>query len=288
MLQTQLTEVHEALTGGMLVPYLGAGMLTLTQACPVPDSQERLAALITAQVAVPHKIRNRLTAAAQFIENFKHRKTLVKLMDQAFAATTTPSSLHWALAALPQLPLVVDVWYDDAMQQALAPRSGWSQLQGLSQAEHFGTWTRCYDAGGGVIDAAGAGRCGTVLYKPLGGRAPAANYLVSDSDYVELLTEIDIQTPIPALVQSRRQDRGFLFLGCRFNDQLQRTLARQIMKRSCGPHWAVLTGELTSNERRFLDEQNIRQIDLPLVQFEIGLASGILRAPAADVSRPHA
>jgi hypothetical protein len=26
---------------------------------------------------------------------------------------------------------------------------------------------------------------------------PAANFLVSDSDYVEVLTEIDIQTPIP-------------------------------------------------------------------------------------------
>jgi hypothetical protein len=36
-------------------------------------------------VAVPGKIKNRLTAAAQFIENFKHRKTLVKAMNEAFA-----------------------------------------------------------------------------------------------------------------------------------------------------------------------------------------------------------
>jgi hypothetical protein len=272
MLQAQLTEVREALARGMLVPYLGAGMLKLTEDCPVPDSQEQLAAVITAQVAVPHKIRHRLTAAAQFIENFKHRKTLVKLMDQAFSASVAPSALHRALAGLPLLPLMVDVWYDDAMQRALAPRTGWSQLQGLSQAEHFGTWTRCYDAHGGVIDEAAAGQCDTLLYKPLGGRAPAANYLVSDSDYVELLTEIDIQTPIPPLVQALRKERGFLFLGCRFNDQLQRTMARQIMKRSSGPHWAILSGELTSNEQRFLEEQNIRRIDMPLAQFEIGVA----------------
>lgn len=273
MQQAQMTEVREALARGMLVPYLGAGMLTLVADCPVPDSQEDLAAFITAQVTVPHKIRNRLTAAAQFIENFKHRKTLVKLMSQAFAATAAPSSLHRALAGLPRLPLVVDLWYDDAMQQALAQRADWWQLQGLSQAEHFGTWYRGYDARGNAIAKAVAGQCSTLLYKPLGGRAPSANYLISDSDYVELLTEIDIQTPIPALVQTLRKERGFLFLGCRFNDQLQRTMARQIMKRSAGPHWAVLTGELTRNERRFMDEQQIRQIDIPLAQFEISVAA---------------
>ena len=32
--------------------------------------------------------------------------------------------------------------------------------------------------------------------------------------------EIDIQTPIPAIVQQRRKDRNFLFLGCRFAYQL--------------------------------------------------------------------
>lgn len=49
---------------------------------------------------------------------------------------------------------------------------------------------------------------------------PVRNFLVSDSDYVEVLTEIDIQTPIPAVVQQRRTGRNFLFLGCRFSNQL--------------------------------------------------------------------
>jgi hypothetical protein len=53
-------------------------------------------------VSVPGKIKNRLTAAAQFIENFKHRKTLVKAMDEAFALQAAPSPLHRWLAALPR------------------------------------------------------------------------------------------------------------------------------------------------------------------------------------------
>ena len=104
----------------------------------------------------------------------------------------------------------------------------------------------------------------TLLYKPWGGHAPAGNYLVSDSDFVEVLTEIDIQTPIPVPVQQRRRKLGFVFLGCRFDDQLPRAFARQILKRSAGPHVAVLPDTPTRMEARFLAEQGITRIALPL------------------------
>lgn len=274
-----LEEIKDGLAGGGIVPYLGPGVLErVPGGASVPVSPEELVARLTAKVSVPHKIRNRLTAAAQFIENFKHRKTLADLMNQAFAAGTPPSALHRHLAALPKLPLVVDAWYDDAMPKALAGRAGWGQVQGLSQAEHFGTWVGYYGADGALALQEAAESWTTLLYKPLGGARPASNYLVSDSDYVEVLTEIDIQTPIPPEVQKLRSGRSFLFLGCRFNDQLQRTFARQIMKRSSDRHWAVLPGELTRNEQRFLAEQNIERVDMPLAEFEAVLTGAVLMA----------
>jgi len=256
------------LSGGRVIPYFGPGVLDLIpDGSPVPAAPEALAAILTAKVSVPHKIRNRLTAAAQFIENFKHRKTLTGFMTAAFAPQVTPSPLHAYIASLTGLPLWVDAWYDDAAQNALAGRSDWGQVQGLSQSEHFGTWTGYYDAAGTPATEAAAAGWNTLLYKPIGGARPASNFLVSDTDYVEVLTEIDIQTPIPPKVQALRTGRHFLFLGCRFNDQLQRTFARQIMKRSSDQHWAVLPGELTRNELRFLEEQNIQRIDMTLQQF---------------------
>ena len=89
---------------------------------------------------------------------------------------------------------------------------------------------------------------------------------MSDSDYVEILTEIDIQTPIPEIVQQRRLGKSFLFLGCRFSNQLDRIFARQIIKRSSVKHWAIIEGDLTKNEARFLSELNIKQLDLALDQ----------------------
>jgi hypothetical protein len=96
---------------------------------------------------------------------------------------------------------------------------------------------------------------------------PASNFLVSDSDFVEVLTEIDIQTPIPEPVQRLRVGRNFLFLGCRFAMQLERLFARQIMKRSSDRHWAVLPEEPTKNEARFLKLYGIERVEVSLPEF---------------------
>ncbi len=271
-----LEEVTAGLRTGGVVPYLGPGMLALAGGPPVPASPLELVATITAKASVPHKIRQRLTQAAQFIENFKHRKTLVARMDEAFTTVPEPGALHRAIARFAP-PLVVDTWYDDTMRAALAATldgGEWGELQGLSQSEHFGTWTRAYDAAGRALDAPDPD-WRTVLYRPMGGRRPASNYLVSDADFVEVLTEIDIQTPIPPVVQALRSGRGFLFLGCRFDDQLWRAFARQVTKRSSARHWAVLPDPLTRMEARFLAEQSIGRIEAPLPEVARALAQAV-------------
>jgi hypothetical protein len=272
--------VTAGLVAGTLAPYLGPGLLALCAGAAPPADPLALAAVLTARVSVPGKIRNRLTAAAQFIENFKHRKTLVKAMNEAFAVQATPADLHRWLAAL-AAPLIVDTWYDDTMRGVLAAtRADWAEVQGLSQSEHFGTWVGWYDPRGtSQPDPAAAT---TVLYKPWGGHAPAGNYLVSDSDFVEVLTEIDIQTPIPLLVQQRRAALGFVFLGCRFNDQLPRAFARQIMKRTAGPHYAVLAEEPTRMEARFLAEQGITRVAMSLADAARGLTESSTARPCCN------
>jgi len=290
-LSQALDEIRDGLSSGMIAPYLGPGVLELVPACPVPSSPGALAEKLVAKVTVPHKIRKNVTAAAQFIENFKHRKTLTGLLAEAFRPNVAPTPLHYYLASLTKKPLlIVDVWYDNAMETALrdtnglstraagdveCPATEWGQVQGVSQAEHFGEWTHYFHSDGTPADEAEGESWPTVLYKPLGGISPAANFLVSDSDFVEVLTEIDIQTPIPEVVKHLRTGSHFLFLGCRFGNQLERTFARQIIKRSSDKHWAVLPGELTRNEARFLEEQGIQRIDMPLAEFVASLVGTV-------------
>ncbi len=262
--QVALDEAIADLCAGNLVPYIGPGVSAL-HSQQVPLSPEELADWFATKVALPKRAKGNAWAAAQHIESYKHRNTVTALMREAFAVTVAPSAIHAHLATL-GLPLIVDAWYAGEMRQALAGRDDWIEVQGITRAGiGEDRWFKFYSPDGSDADAQSARNAATLLYTPHGSVAPAGNFLISDADYVEVLTEIDIQTPIPEEVRRRRTGKSFLFLGCRFNDQLLRSYARQIVKRSADPHFAVVDcTALTRNERAFLDEQNITPIDMPL------------------------
>ena len=261
-----LSGVVARLRGGDVIPYLGPGVAELA-APAVPMNPEALAAFFGTKVALPRRARGNAWASAQHIESTRHRVTVTALMADAFASPVAPTPLHRHLATLP-LPLIVDSWYDGAMRQALAERSDWGEIQGITRAGiGEDRWYRFYDTAGQEVDRAQARDWTTILYKPHGSVAPAKNFLISDADYVAVLTEIDIQTPIPDEVKARRTGRSFLFLGCRFNDQLLRTYARQVSKRSSDTHYAVVEPDtLSKNELRFLVNQGLTPLAIPLAR----------------------
>ncbi len=270
----ELANVVGQLGAGKIIPYLGPGLTELSKPS-VPMTPEALAAFFGTKVALPRRAKGNAWASAQHIESMKHRSTVSALMTAAFDPVVEPTALHRYFASL-RLPMIVDTWYDGAMRLALAQRSDWGEIQGITRAGiGEDRWYRFYDAAGAEASRAAAETWTTILYKPHGSITPARNFLISDADYVEVLTEIDIQTPIPDAVKDRRTERSFLFIGCRFHDQLLRTYARQITKRSAAPHYAVIDPEtLTKNEIRFIITYGIVPIAVRLERaIEIVLAA---------------
>jgi len=264
--ESLLADVARQLKTGTIAPFLGPAVAELG-APAFPVTPEALSAFFGTKVALPKRAKGNPWTSAQHIEGLKHRNTVTTLMNEAFAPVIAPTPLHVYLASL-KLPLIVDTWYDGTMRKALEGRTDWGEVQGITRAGiGEDRWYRFYDATGAESDKATAETWPTVLYKPHGCVAPAKNYLISDADYVEVLTEIDIQTPIPDVVKDRRTERSFLFLGCRFHDQMLRTYARQVAKRSREPHFAVVDADtLTKNELRFLLTHAITPIAIPLAK----------------------
>ena len=273
--EASLADVAAQLRAGTIIPYLGPG-LAEAQKPAAPMNPEALAAFFGTKVALPRRAKGNAWAAAQHIESYKHRSTVTALMSEAFATPVEPTPLHRYLASL-RLPMIVDSWYDGAMRTALGERSDWGEIQGITRAGiGEDRWYRFYDAAGKEADRAAANGWKTLLYKPHGGVVPARNFLISDADYVEVLTEIDIQTPIPDAVKNRRTERNFVFIGCRFNDQLLRTYARQITKRSGAMHYVIVEPEkLSRNEIKFFISQGLTPVAIPLdraVEILLGVA----------------
>ncbi len=273
--EASLKQVAAGLRAGAIIPFLGPGLTELSEPA-VPMNPEALAAFFGIKVALPRRAKGNAWAAAQHIESMKHRSTVTALMTEAFASPVEPTALHRHLASL-RLPMIVDTWYDGAMRAALSQRQDWGEVQGITRAGiGEDRWYRFYDAAGMEADRAAANGWTTLLYKPHGSVAPAKNFLISDADYVEVLTEIDIQTPIPDAVKDRRTERSFVFIGCRFNDQLLRTYARQVTKRSAKVHYVIVEPKtLSKNELRFLTSQGLTPIAIPLANaVEILTAAG--------------
>lgn len=269
-----LEQIARETAAGERIVYLGPDVLTLgPNEPPVPTDARALAQMLSSRVAVPQRIRNNMWHTAQYIETFRHRVTVDKLMAEIFKPVPEPNYLHRWLASLPKLPVIVDTWYDGAMRAALAGRSDWGSIQGASKSRRTSDvpWVRAFDANGVECEAEAAIDWATVLYKPHGAAQPDGDVLASDSDYVEVLTEIDLQTPIPGVVKERRGTCGFLFLGCRFYDQILRNFARCIMRRAGGPHYAVVPDGLTPNELKFLRIEGITPIVMPLAEASLVL-----------------
>lgn len=262
---SDLAKLEKALAGveaGDVVPYLGPEVAALSGG-DAPTSPEALCALIEAEVRVPKRASGNLWSAAQYVESRKFRATLDDIAIRAFAGGQGGANPIYDWVARVKPPMVVDAWYDAGLIDAYGS-GDWGWVQGVSRnGEWIEIWTRAYDASGAEVEEASS-KWGSLIYKPHGMARKGSSFLMSDSDYVEVLTEIDIQTPIPEEVRQRRTGRGFLFLGCRFDDQMLRIFARQIMKRSGGPYLAVIEGSLTRMEARFLEEHGIERLDLPL------------------------
>jgi hypothetical protein len=258
-------EVGGALRAGRLAPYLGPGLLSLAPNLPVPTSYPKLAEFLGTKVTLPKRAKGNAWASAQFIESRQHRNSVTALLNQAFAEDVPALPFHRFLVDVAP-PLIVDTWYDAALRQAFSGKSGWVEVQGITRAGiGEARWFRAYDSNGESVSLEAAGAATTLVYKPHGGVKPVGNYLITDADYVEVLTEIDIQNPIPECVRQRRTELGFVFLGCHFDDQMLRTYGRQIQKRSRGPNYAIFENErLTRMERRFAGELGLDIVICPL------------------------
>ncbi|PYF09413.1 SIR2-like protein [Rhodobacter viridis] len=265
MTDTEILEAVMAEVGaGRRIPYLGPEVSALSGG-QAPGTTAELCRRLEAEVRVPRRASGNLWSVAQYIESRKFRATLDALVRKAFVGRPDrPNPVHDWLASM-RVPMVVDTWYDEGLLRAFGPGDGdWGLVQGISRAgTHSEAFTAAFDSFGEPVAAADPA-WKSLLYKPNGLVRMGSSFLLSDADYVEVLTEIDIQTPIPEEVRERRTGRPFLFLGCRFDDQLLRIYARQITKRSGVGHVAVISGPLTRMEEKFLEELEIRRLDLPL------------------------
>lgn len=250
--------ILSGLSDGSVVPYLGAGALAgVTEpvsgnAIPA-DSDSLILAMNNGQPMAP-KLMYEFPRAAMNVELKRGRAALTKFLDRTYRDTAwSGSALHDWLAGL-KLGYIVDSNRDTLLQKAYAetPHTLIVGVARISAAAYRFKLFQYDGAAYRAVDPEAVDVSLPVLFKPLGTPLPESNYIASDADFVDYITELMGGFAIPPFVKRMRQGRKYLLLGMRLNRDTERMVLSDIVFGS-GGGWALIPNA-NDKEKRFLDK----------------------------------
>lgn len=270
---SQFEAILSALDEGNLVPYLGAGALAgvinpaTGQAIPA-DSDSLILAMNNGQPMAP-KLMYEFPRAAMNVELKKGRSSLTKFLDRTYRDTAwSPSALHTWLGAK-DLPYLVDTNRDVLLQQAYAGRPH-TLIVGVARIAGTAYRFKLFHFDGAAyreVDQEAVDTTLPVLFKPLGTPLPESNYIASDADFVDYITELMGGFAIPSFLKRMRQGRKYLLLGLRLTRDTQRMVLSDIMFGSAQPSGWALIPNANDKEKRFLDKLGLELVDADVADF---------------------
>jgi hypothetical protein len=270
---SQLEAILSTLDEGNLVPYLGAGALAgvinpaTGQAIPA-DSDSLILAMNNGQPMAP-KLMYEFPRAAMNVELKKGRSTLTKFLDRTYRDTAwSASALHTWLGER-NLPYLVDTNRDTLLQQAYGGRPH-TLIVGVARIAGTAYRFKLFHYDGAAyreVDQEAVDASLPVLFKPLGTPLPESNYIASDADFVDYITELMGGFAIPGFLKRMRQGRRYLLLGLRLTRDTQRMVLSDIMFGASRPAGWALIPNANDKEKRFLDKLGLEWVDADVPDF---------------------
>ncbi len=257
---------------GDIVPYLGPGALlgsTNAKGEPIPaDSDSLIYAMNNGQPMAP-RLMYEFPRAAMNQELKRGRKFVNTFLTKLYGETEwSRAPLHdWLASVKPAC--VVDVNRDTQLQDTYVgvPHT---LITGISRVGGTDYRFKIFHYDGSAytettqeeVDASLP-----IIFKPLGTPRPESNFIASDADYVDYITELMGGFAIPSFLKESRPGKQYLFLGLRLTRDSERMIMSDITYASGNPRgWALIT-EPTDKERRFCKRMTIEIIEAEVQDF---------------------
>ena len=106
-----------------------------------------------------------------------------------------------------------------------------------------------------------------IIFKPLGTPLPESNYIASDADFVDYITELMGGFAIPSFVKRSRQNKRYLLLGLRLNRDTDRMVFSDVIFGADQPAGWAFIPRPTEKEKRYLNKLNIEIINADVADF---------------------
>ncbi|GAB6051898.1 SIR2 family protein [Magnetospira thiophila] len=265
-----MTDFGDILTGvrdGVIVPYLGPGVLSgvteVGTGQPMPaDSDSLILAMNDGKPMAP-RLMYEFPRAAMSLELKKGRTFLTKFFTELYGERQwTRSPVHdWLAAVRP--PYVIDVNRDTQLQDSYADTPH-LLIHGVARISGTAFRYRLYTYDGTSYTEILQEEADTslpVLFKPMGSPRPDANYVASDADYVDFITELMGGFAIPSFLKQDRQGKKYLLLGLPLNRDTERMVLSDMIHGHAEPTGWALIPHPTDKEKRFCAKLGLEVIE---------------------------
>lgn len=268
------SKLIEGIKSGQIVPYLGADALAdvtnVDDKTPIPaDSDSLILAMNGGQPMAP-RLMYEFPRAAMNMENKKGRSFLTRFFNETYLNKKwTTAKLHnWLAETDPAL--VIDINRDTQLIDLYKDREH-ILIQGLARMVGAEYRYKIFNYDGEnytEIEQSKVMAGVPILFKPLGSPVPEANYIASDADFVDYITELMGGFAVPEFLKLYRQQKQYLFLGMRFTRDTERMVMGDIIYAADAETagW-IFIEQPTDKERRFCKLKKIQIIEEPWESF---------------------
>jgi hypothetical protein len=106
-----------------------------------------------------------------------------------------------------------------------------------------------------------------ILFKPMGCMKPSMNFIISDADFVDWLTEAMGGYAMPPFLKEYKKEKSYLFLGVDFSRDTYRMVANEITLGLDTGYVVANKEEYSKKENKFLTTHNLELVQSDLDTF---------------------
>ncbi|MFA7570794.1 MAG: SIR2 family protein [Sulfurimonadaceae bacterium] len=269
-----MDDIKQKLQEGSLVPFLGMGIFknTITkEGIPLPfDSDSMILALNNGRAMSP-RLMYEYSRAAMSLEQRKGREFIVQMTNHIYSSKEyeLPLTYQWLKTIQPKY--VIDTNVDDSLLKIYNDVDH-ILITGISRitADYDRFVIYQFDATSQTYAQISKDELTLdlpILLKPMGSTQPAMNFIISDADFVDWLTEAMGGYAIPPILKELRRGKDYLFMGVDFSRDTFRMVANELTLELHGGITLIDKEELTKKEEKFIHTHNLENINMSIDEF---------------------
>lgn len=268
MIETIKKEIRNQTT----IPYFGLGIFEATKTKEgeqMPYDSDSLILMMNNGRPMSPRLMFEYSRAAMHLEQRRGVEYMTQLINHIYTKDFEPTTLHKTIVNMSP-KYIIDTNRDTKLQELFAfePHClivGRSRI--LAELNRYEVFEydvenkKYFQVEDEVLDNADK-----ILIKPMGSPLPEPNFVISDADYVDWLTEAMGGFALPKVLKSYRKAKKYLFLGTAFDRDTDRMVANELTLDLEGGY-VITDKELTKKEKKFIDRHNLELLEMSLKEF---------------------